>query len=226
MRRRIPLLITFIVGMVLILGYFIPRGPFGVLNESFSDYFGIIAVFAYILGGGSLIKIHLIRIANRTGDWQYSMVTIVGFFVTLAFGLFKFGNPDGLSGEVLVAGSGLRFIFEGIYTPLSATMFALLAFFVASASYRAFRARTREATILLIAATIILLGRTPVGGYLTAWMPESLSFLELPNVANWIMAWPNTAGQRAIMIGIALGVVATSLRIIFGIERTYLGRED
>ena len=68
--------------------------------------------------------------------------------------------------------------------------------------------------------------RTPVGGYLTAWMPESLSFLEIPNIANWLMAWPNTAGQRAIMIGVALGIIATSIRIIIGLERTYLGRED
>ncbi|HPI32931.1 MAG TPA: hypothetical protein PLR32_06415, partial [candidate division Zixibacteria bacterium] len=105
------------------------------------------------------------------------------------------------------------------------TMYSLLAFFVASASYRAFRAKNREATILLVAATIILIGRTPFGMYLTSWMPESLSVLEIPNLAMWIMNAPNLAGQRAIMIGIGLGVVAMSLRIILGIERSYLGEE-
>ena len=110
--------------------------------------------------------------------------------------------------------------------PLASTMYALLAFFVASASYRAFRAKNREATVLLIAAFIILLGSTPFGQMLTAWMPHSFSIFEIPNLAVWIMSSPNLAGQRAIMIGIGLGVVSMSLRLILGIERTYLGGDD
>jgi hypothetical protein len=31
------------------------------------------------------------------------------------------------------------------------------------------------------------------------------------------------AAQRGVMMGIGLGMIATSLRIIFGIERTYMG---
>jgi hypothetical protein len=104
-------------------------------------------------------------------------------------------------------------------------MFSLLAFFVASASYRAFRAKTKEATILLIAAFIILIGRTPLGHYLTAWLPQPLQFLHIPNLSNWILSFPNMAGQRAIMIGIALGIISTSLKLILGIERSYLGGE-
>ncbi len=102
-------------------------------------------------------------------------------------------------------------------------MYALLAFFIASASYRAFRAKNVDATILLTAAGIILLGRTFLGALITSWMPESLSFFKIDNLAIWLMTFPNTAGQRAIMIGIALGVVSMSLRIIVGIERSHLG---
>ena len=102
-------------------------------------------------------------------------------------------------------------------------MYSFLAFFVASASYRAFRAKNREATLLLIAAFIILLGRTPFGMMVTGWIPDSASLLQIPNLAIWIMNSPNLAGQRAIMIGIGLGVVSMSLRLILGIERSYLG---
>jgi hypothetical protein len=47
--------------------------------------------------------------------------------------------------------------------------------------------------------------------------------LQIPNLAIWIMNAPNLAGQRAIMIGISLGVISMSLRLLLGIERSYLG---
>ncbi len=223
MKKTIPLLITFVVGLALILAIFIPPEPFHTMNREFSVYFDIIAVFAFILGGGNLIRVHGNKISRKKKDYKYSFVTLLGFFVTLFVGLLKIGGPPGIQGEVMASGSWFLFIFNAILTPLTATMFALLAFYVASASFRAFRAKTTEATILLLAGFIILLGRTFFGYYITSWLPDSLSFLEIPNLANWIMAWPNTAGQRAIVIGISLGVAATSLRIILGIERSYLG---
>ena len=77
-----------------------------------------------------------------------------------------------------------------------------------------------------MAAFIILLGRTPLGVYATSWVPESFSIMQIPNLAIWIMTSPNLAGQRAIMIGIALGVVSMSLRLILGVERTHLGSDN
>jgi len=224
MKRQIPIIITFIVGTVLILSVFFP--PFERLGEDFSIYFDIIAVFAFFLGGGNLIRIHGDKIFKRRKDWGFSLVTILGFFIMLAAGLLKLWNPGGIAADVAATGSLFQLMYDWIFNPLGATMYALLAFYVASASYRAFRAKNVEATILLVAAFVILLGRTPLGMYVTGWIPESFSILQIPNMAIWIMTSPNLAGQRAIMIGIALGVVSMSLRLILGVERTYLGVDN
>jgi hypothetical protein len=110
-------------------------------------------------------------------------------------------------------GTSFDWMYQYIFNACGATMFSILAFFIASAAYRTFRAKSREATILLIAAIIIMIG-VPIG---------SLISEAVPGIVNWIMEVPNTAAQRGILLGICLGSIATSLRIIFGIERGYLG---
>lgn len=221
MKRQVPLLITFIVGTLLIVAQFVP--PTQDLEKDFTVFFDIIAVFAFFLGGGNLLRVHVTKLIRRKSDWGFSIVTIVGFLVMLAAGLFKINNPGDISTAVDAPGSLFYDVFNAVLVPLGSTMYSLLAFFVASASYRAFRAKNREATLLLVAAFIILLGRTPFGTMLTAWIPDSFSLLEIPNLAIWIMNSPNLAGQRAIIIGIGLGVISMSLRLILGVERSYLG---
>jgi len=225
MRVQVPLVITFVVGFALIAAIFVPHDPFHTMDQNFSIYFDLIAVFAFILGGGNLLKIHGNKIWRRARDWKYSIVTVAGFMIMLIVGAFKIGGPPGLTGDVAAEGTWFKFMYDSIFVPLQSTMFSLLAFFVASASYRAFRAKTKEATILLVAAFIILIGRTPLGHYMTAWLPQPLQFLHIPNLSNWILSFPNMAGQRAIMIGIALGIISTSLKLVLGIERSYLGGE-
>ncbi|PKK90428.1 MAG: hypothetical protein CVV64_08670 [Candidatus Wallbacteria bacterium HGW-Wallbacteria-1] len=110
-----------------------------------------------------------------------------------------------------------NYIYKWVFEPMSSTMFSLLAFFIASAAFRAFRAKTFEAGLLLVSAFLVMLGRVPIGKAIWDGFPD---------IANWIMAVPNTAGQRAIMIGAALGVVSASLKILLGIERSYLGGGD
>jgi len=225
MRREIPLFITFIIGTMLVIAMFIPKSPFPELESEFSKWFDIIAVFGFVLGAGNLLQTHFERIEKKHKDRYYSMVTIAGFLLTLGIGLAKIGNP-GLAGNYQGEGTWFKTIYDAIFTPLTSTMFSLLAFYVASASYRAFRAKTKEATVLLLAAFIILVGRTPVGYYLTSWLIGTpFEFLHIPTLATWILSTPNLAGQRAVMIGIALGIIATSLKLILGLERGYIGSE-
>ena len=231
-KRWIPLGILIFVGLLTLVSWFIPHDPIGHLGQDFSQFFDIIASFAIILGAANLIKLQGIKIIRRKRNWAYSIVTIVGFLVTayVAMNWHSYFTPQGnyLAGtHVNDPESHFFWIYWYIYTPLSSTMYALLAFYVASASYRAFRARNLEATILLAAGIVVMLGRVPLGQAFTAWLPTQgfLSSFRLETVADWIYTYPNTAGQRAIMIGIALGVVSTSLRLILGIEKSFLGEE-
>jgi hypothetical protein len=127
------------------------------------------------------------------------------------------------SGEYRGQAVPFWWLYEYVFKPLQATTFAMLAFYVASAAFRAFRAKNIEAILLLGTAFVILLGRTYAGVILTAWLPEWLSGLKLENLTVYIMQVFNTAGNRAIMIGIALGIASTSLKVLLGVDRSYLG---
>lgn len=215
MKREIPLVLTAIVGLTFFVQFFVP--PLSFLSDMFTDWILIIAAAAIWLGALNLLKVSLDRIYKKDKDWFFSAVTIASFLLIVIVGFF-------FSGGRSFQDPGTRFdwLYINIYTPLMATMFAMLAFFVASASYRAFRARNAQATVLLLAAFIVMLGRTPFGDWLSkaVYLPDNWG---IANLSNIIMNYFNVAGQRAIMIGIALGTVSTSLRIILGIERTYLG---
>lgn len=215
MRREIPLLITGIVGVVFVIQYFIPHYPFNQLNNWFSDWFSIIAACAIWLGALNLLKVSANRIYRKREDWGFSIVIIVCFLIITIIG---FAEGEGFRN----IGTKFDWLYQYVYTPLSSTMFALLAFFVASASYRAFRARNFDATLLLVAAFLVMIGRVPVGDAIAMKLHLPLSIYP-SEISSWIMNVFNTAGQRAIMIGIALGIVSTSLRVILGIERAHLG---
>ena len=228
MKRIVPLIITFVVGWVLILSVFFP--PAEGLGEEFAVFFDIIASIAFILGGGNLIKMFGKKIINQQPGWGYALVAVIGFVVTLVVGLSKMQISGtvtfDIKGDYNAEGTVFKWIYEYMFKPCQATMFALLAFYVASAAYRAFRAKNTDAVILLVTAFIILFGRTFLGTLATMWLPDELEFLKIPNIANWIMIVINQAGNRAIMIGISLGIIATSLKIILGIDRTYLGSDS
>ena len=267
-KRQLAIIIMMSMGCLALSGYFL---NFTTLRE-FTDkdatqWYMIIAGFAAFLGCLNLLQLHIQKVANQQKNWQYSIFTLVGFLIMIFFG-FIYKNVDTPWGSHLKdEASSFYWMYNYVYLPLGSTMFALLAFFVASASYRAFRIRNFEATLLLIAGVLLMLGRVPVGaiipwwavafmyvsfifaiiaskikdkkiffisflvsnltililGILLKWNIMTPLFLSIPSIQEWIMAVPATAGSRAIMIGIALGIAAQSFRIITGRERSILG---
>ncbi len=228
MKRNIPLLVAMIAGFVMIAAYF---SPYTVSwGEKVVVWFDILAAIAFVLGGGNLLKVHLKKASDQVSGWGYSVVTIIAFVVMLGVGLGKVGvhpSPNypefAWSGIFSQVGSPFWWFYEYVFKPLQATIFAMLAFYVASAAFRAFRAKNFEAILLLATAFIILLGRTAAGPALTSWFPDAIEGLEADKLTEYLMTVFNTAGNRAIMIGIALGTASVSLKILLGVERSYLG---
>ena len=202
--------------MFMLIQFFVPHPAFVSIYNGVIGWARIIGIFALVIGTGTLVRLHFKRIARRSPGWFYSVVVFVGLVTAAAAGII--GGPRGKLAE---------WIFDNIFKPLDATMFSLLAFFMASAAYRAFRARTVDATLLLAAAIIVMFGKVPIGDFLWQYIAPQGLVDKLPSlpekIAEWIMAHPNMAARRGIMIGAALGAISTSLKVILGIERSYFG---
>jgi len=212
MRSTVPLVLTFLVGLFMVGEYFIPHWGYHVITQLLLEWGLILAAAAFLLGLFNLIQVNLPKVLNREEDWGYKLVMLISLAGTLVVGFW--GNTGRLN-----PGEAYKWLFDFVFVPLNATMFALLAFYIASAAFRAFRARNLEATVLLVAAIIVMIARVPLG--------ESLPLVgeKLPQFMNWIMDVPNIAARRAIFIGAALGAVSTGLRVILGIERSHLGAD-
>ncbi len=202
--------------MFMLIQFFIPHPVFASIYEGVLRWAMVIGVFAVAIGVGTLIRLHYKRLTRRSPGWGYSIVVYAGILITATAGII--GGPRG---------TWIGWISQNVLVPLDATMFSLLAFFMASAAYRAFRARTVDATLLLAAAIIVMFGKVPIGEFLWQHIAPQMLVDKLPSLpektAEWIMSVPNMAARRGIMIGAALGAISTSLKIILGIERTYFG---
>lgn len=221
-KRTLPLTITCVMGVLGALQYYVPHPASEAFLTGMSEWGRIIGGFAMILGVASLCHVHWGKIRRRAAGWGYSGVMYASMVATVIVGL----AAGGLRGPLVEAGTRFEWIYRYVMVALQGTMFSILAFFVASAAYRAFRARTAEATVLLVAAAVVMLGRVPLGELLLPPVQVLGGWLAFPGVgplSDWILNVLNTAARRAILIGISVGVIATSLKIIFGIERGYLG---
>ncbi len=224
MRREVPLLITAVIGLFMILSFFVPHHTVSVPADFLQASAIIVVAFGFVLGGANILRVNLDAIAKRAEGWPYKLVLVVSLVTTVAIGAIE--GPGFLD-----AGTRSRWIYDQLYTPMSATLFALLAFFIASAAFRAFRIRTAEAALLAVAAVLVMLGRVPITDLvvqpLLGLLPDAWAHALRPVVVQeWIMDVPQNAAKRAILIGAALGVMATGLRVILGIERSYLSGEE
>ena len=200
-----PLVVTFLTGAALIAIFFIPHVAAQRTQSVILEWADVVYAFALLLGSMALWMSHWKKVSHRGEGWIYSVVTLAALAGVTLFGVFQ-----GVGGTTVVGR-----VYDSVNAPLASTMFSLLAFFIASAAFRAFRARNVEATLLLLTAIVMMVGRVSIGEFLWKGFPP---------LTEWLLDVPNLAAKRAVAIGVGLGAISTALKIILGIDRSYLGR--
>jgi len=211
LRVKLPIFLTILVGVFIILNFFLTHPGVKAVAEEFNQWGMIVFAMALVLGFLNILRINLKAVARRSKDWPYKLALVGAMLFMVLVGAVDLATRGDVS-----AGSRFDALYRYLYSPLQSTTFALLAFFIASAAFRAFRARNARAALLLISAALVMIGRVPLGAWLWGAFPK---------ITGWMMAVPNAAGQRGLIIGAAMGMIAMGLRIIFGIERPYLRGE-
>ena len=227
-RKTLIAIVTFLAGLIYSVEYFVPANPKTGKNfltpftDSLQEATLVIYAFALGLGVYSLVRFHGRALIKLRPGWHNNLAFFVAFFAMMVAGFWQDLAGSQLSKNVY------DLLFQSTVAALGATMFSTIGFYIVSAAYRAFRIRSAEATLMLIAAFIVMLGQVPIGAYITSGIPATswLSILKLENLSYWILNQPNMAAWRAMAFGIEVGALAMALRTWLSLERgSFFDRE-
>lgn len=182
------------------------------VSDQLLAYLTAMLTAAFAIGVINLTRVHVNNIKRKRATWRYSVILLISLYAMAIFSMIA--SPYALDPQAAVIPAGViafstpiwEFLYYKILVNINSSIFSLLAFFIASAAYRAFKARTLESTILLAAGLLVVLGQAPTADLV--WPGFGV-------IRDWILAFPNTAGQRGILIGAALGILVFSVRRLF-----------
>jgi cation transport ATPase len=203
-KRLIPLIVALLAGGIVLASALVGPNP---LNDLVLQIAQLLTTGALLLGIGHVLNVHRRRIAARATDWQYSIVLIAGLLLALVIGVLP-----ALAGAGLIAFTLdlLRYVLQ----PLAVSVLALLTFFALRAAWRAFQLRPGEASIVLGVAVIFLLASGPWAA-LVPGLEESLA---------WVRAYPVLGVARGLLLGVGIGAIVASTRLLLGLDQPYLDR--
>ena len=203
-KTQVPLYIASFLAAFMIVEFFINLPILKSISSELQSWGVVVAAFALGLGVITVTRNNYGIIKRREGNWPYFLWGLIVMFVMIGTGLIgDIGkNPTFL------------WLYNNAFTHLSSTMYSILAFFITTAAYRAFRARNIDAALVLIAGVFVIMTIAPIGAVIWSGFPT---------IGQWFLDIPNMAGMRGIIIGVGLGVLALGVRTILGYERAHLG---
>jgi len=207
-RREIPLVLCSSIVLVFIAAFFLEIPILDSVTSDLNSWDIIIISFSMLVGGINIVMIR-IREIQRNKDTTVKALNVWLLLLMSFFTIFGLLPPMTLHPTFTL-------LFETFYTPINSAVYSLLAFYITSAAFRAFKGRTFYTSVFLISGVLMMLYNAPLGG--AVW-PGFIS------IGNWIIEVPSMAAQRGVAIGIGIGILGTTLRTILARETSWLGKE-
>jgi len=197
-------IIAVISGLFVLLGYFFPK-VFGGIQSVLIGWAIILAAFALLLGIFNLAMVHWKKIGAEGPSNINSIVLLISLIITMI--VVSFSGPTG---------SWSLWIFNTFQLPVEISLIAVLAVILVYAGARLLSRRPKWYTgLFLVTVLIVLIGSVPL-----FFIGE---IAPLNALRGWLAQVPAVAGARGLLLGVALGTVATGLRILMGVDRPYGG---
>lgn len=208
--RLVSASVAVAVGLVVLLTYFIERIAdidLRPVQLVFLNWATTLAAVALVVGIANLLRSHLAKVDAGGFGAVYSTILIVTFLAVLAVSLIPPGP----------AGPWAGWAFHYLITPVEAALGGMIFFFLVFAGYRLLRIRrSLWSGVFLLVALLVLAGLIPFN------LPGAEGAAQgLADFHNWIMQVWAVAGTRGIILGVALGTVATGLRVLMAADRPY-----
>lgn len=220
MRSPVAAAIAIGVGLVVLLGFFIPAGVETLgpaldglltLRTLIVDWSVTLAAFASLVAIIALAGAHWRKLRARRAPDRYSFFMLAGFVITILFGIYVYT----FSGEI----AAFQQVVTGLQVPVEASLMAVLAVTLTLAVLRLFQ--RRSGLLPLVFAVSVLVYLIFNSGILAG--AEDAETVGITGVLLYVLQILPVAGGRGILLGIALGSIMAGLRILFGAERPYSG---
>jgi|GEM_PF-1767732 len=201
MRRTLPTILIVVVGLLLLADFVIINPSLAAVSGVLVEYLVLLSAAVAVAGGLSLVARHAGDLLHRRGERSGSVLVLVGMAVMLAAGFYpgSRGTDD----------PAVLWLVGALLAPLVAALFALLFIFLLAAARRGLALRMRETTVMLAAASLVLILLLPLGGVAGSW---------LASVASWTLAVPIGAVFRGLLIGIAIATAISAARLLLAVD--------
>ncbi len=217
-RTPLSVAIAIGVGIIVLLGFFFGTDAsgeitlLGILRSYFLQGAIVVAGAALLVGIYNLTAVHAKKI--RQGDESiYSVITVLALLLTLFVGIYDIAMTY-LQGEPGLR--NIRWIFENIQMPIESSLMAIIAISLTFAVIRLLSRRLNFlSAVFSVVVLVLLIGAIPA--------VAASDFNIITIFRNWILSVPAVGGARGIVLGMALGIIATGIRILMGTDRPYGG---